>query len=105
PPDAGTNDNVLDEFVELFNPAATAVNLFDTNGAWRIDGGVSFTFPTNTTLSAGGYLLVVNFDPADATALDAFRAKYGLSDSNLPIFGRYCGKLGNRGGRVGIEKL
>ena len=104
PPDVGTNDNVLDEFIELFNPAATAVNLFDTNGAWRIDGGVNFTIPANTTLSAGGYLLVVNFDPANAAALDAFRAKYGLTDANLPIFGPYSGKLGNRGDRVAIEK-
>jgi len=104
PPDAATNDNTLDEYIELFNPLTTPANLFDTNGAWRIAGGVGFTFPPNTVLAPGGYLLVVNFDPADAAALDTFRARYGVTNSSLPVFGPYSGKLGNRSDRVSIEK-
>src|SRR5439155_7697006 len=76
----------------------------DTNGAWRINGGVGFTFPTNTTLSAGGRLVLVNFDPADAPLLDNFRARYSLSDSAVAIFGPYTGKLGNRSDRIALEK-
>ncbi len=47
----------------------SAVALFDTNGVWRLDGGVQFTFTNQTTLAAGARLLVVNFNPADAAAL------------------------------------
>lgn len=49
------------EYVELFNPAATNVNV----GGWRFSRGVQFTFPTATVIPAGGYLVVaahkVNF--------------------------------------------
>jgi hypothetical protein len=104
PPDVGTNDNTLDEYLELLNPTAGTVNLFDTNGAWRIDGGVGFTFPSNQSLVAGGLALVVNFDPADPAALAAFRAKYGATSPGVKIFGPYSGKLGNRSDRVALEK-
>jgi len=100
PPDIGTNDNTLDEFIELLNPTAVTVNLFDTNGAWRIDGGVGFTFAGNVSLAAGGLALVVNFDPADAMALEAFRTKYGITNSDVQIFGPFSGKLGNRSDRA-----
>ena len=42
------------EWIELHNQMA--VNL-DLSG-WRLAGGVNFTFPAGTTLTAGGYLLV-----------------------------------------------
>ncbi len=100
----GTNDNTLDEYVQLLNPTASATNLFSTDGSWRIDGGVSFTLPPNTTLPAGGCLLVVNFDPAVGTNLAHFRAFYGLTNTAIPIVGPYGGKLGNRSDRVALEK-
>ncbi|PYK99740.1 MAG: hypothetical protein DME19_07575 [Verrucomicrobia bacterium] len=106
PPDiGGTNDNTVDEYVELLNPTAETVRLQDTNGTWRLDGGVSFTtFPANTTIAAGGILLVVNFDPSDSTASNRFRNIYGITDGNVTLLGPYSGKLGNRSDRVAIEK-
>ena len=104
PPDTGPNDNTLDEYLELFNPTTGAVNFFNTNGAWRIDGGVSYTFPADTTLEAGGHMLIVNFDPADSMALTMFRDKYGMTNSAVAFFGPYSGKLGNRSDRIAIEK-
>src|SRR5207245_1496689 len=50
---------------ELYNPAATNVNL----SGWQTTQGARFMFPTNTTLPAGGYLVVA----ADAAT---FAAKY-----------------------------
>jgi hypothetical protein len=103
PPDLGTNDNTRDEFVELYNPTPAAIPLQDTNGQWRIDGGIGFTFPPNTTLPAGGTLLLVNFNPADTAALATFRSVYRMTNST-PLFGPYTGKLGNRSDRVALEK-
>ena len=101
---AKPEDNSSDEFVEIFNPTMTAVSLFDTNGVWRLDGGVQFTFPTNTTLAAGNYLLIVNFNPADAAALAIFLSTYGSDSASVPVFGPYQGKLNNRSDRVALEK-
>ena len=106
PPDiGGTNDNSLDEFIELFNPGPAPVELFNTHGAWRLDGGVSFTLPGANLLAAGGYLLLVNFDPAtNAAQLAAFKSRYGLVSDSLPIFGPYGGKLDNSSDRVALER-
>jgi len=104
PPDVGTNDNPLDEFLELLNPTATTLNLFNANGAWRVDGGISFTFPPNRSLSPAYLALVVNFDPADTATLNAFRNKYGVTNAAVQIFGPYSGKLGNRSDRVALER-
>src|SRR5437588_7688760 len=57
--------NLLEEWVELYNPAPTNVNL----SGWHIAKGLQFTFPTNTTIIAGGYLVVA----ADTTT---FAGKY-----------------------------
>jgi len=105
PPDiGGTNDNALDEFIELFNSTGIPIALFNTNGGWRIDGGVSFTFPNGVTLPGLARLLVVNFSPTNAAQSNAFRSTYGIA-SNLPMYGPYTsGKLANSSGRVAIEK-
>jgi hypothetical protein len=109
PPDAlaGTNlvDNVADEFVELWNLSGGAVSLFDTNyptNTWRLRDAVDFEFPPNTTLPAGGYLLLVSFAPTNTPLLDAFRAKYNLAALNPQplILGPYRGKLDNGGESV-----
>ncbi len=104
PPNADTNDNADDEFIELLNPTTASVNLFNTNGGWRLDGGVGFTFPATVSLSASGLALVVSFDPADPALLAAFRAEYGVTSPAVQIFGPYAGKLGNRSDRVALEK-
>ena len=106
PPDiGGTNDNALDEFIEVFNPTATSVALFNSNGCWRLNGEVTFDFPTNVSLAPNGFLLLVNFNPAtNAAQLTAFRSLYGISNG-LPIFGPYSnGKLPNSSARLALEQ-
>src|SRR5437588_829888 len=91
PPDIGTNDNSLDEYIELFNLSPDAVNLYDptlTTNTWQIKGGVDFVFPQGTSLAAGQYLLLVNFNPADTATASAFRARFGVPDA-VALFGPY----------------
>ena len=104
PFDLNTNDDTSLEFVELYNPAAAAITLQNADGNWRLDGGVSYVFPPATTIPAGGVLLIVSFNPTDAAASNAFCSAYGIADDNVPMFGPYSGKLGNRSDRVALEK-
>jgi hypothetical protein len=107
PPDAGATDNTLDEYVELHNFSGAAVTLYDPArppGTWRLRGGVSFVFPESVTLAAGGYLLVVSFDPVASPAqLAAFRSRFGISAS-VPVFGPFNGKLDNGGESVELHR-
>lgn len=103
PPDLGTNDNTRDEFIELYNSTENPIALQSTNGTWRLDGGIGYTFPTNTIIPAGGALLIVNFAPSDAATSNAFCAAYGLK-SGISLLGPYSGKLGNRSDRVALER-
>ncbi len=102
---SGSNgtENADDEYIELHNVGATATNLFDAAHAtnrWRLRGAVSFIFPPGTSLDAGAFLLVVNFDPAAEPAkLSAFRAKYGVAE-NVPVLGPWSGRLDNGGESV-----
>jgi hypothetical protein len=79
------------------------VTLQNASGAWRLDGGVAYTFPANTVLAAGQALLVVSFAPTDSASSNAFRATYGVTNS-LRLFGPYTGKLGNRSDVISLEK-
>ncbi len=106
PPDIGTNDNTDDEFIELLNISASPLALFDAEqppNTWRITGGVGFIFPTNVTLAAGEYLLLVNFQPTNAAMLAAFRAQRGVADG-VQVFGPYAGKLNNGGDDIQLLK-
>ena len=51
--------NVLEEWLELYNTGPTNVNL----SGWQITKGVAFTFPTNTVLATGGYIVVAADGP------------------------------------------
>lgn len=94
-----TNDNTIEEYIELKNITNAPVKLFDPaypTNTWRIKGGVSFRFPTNITVAANSAILVVNFNPqTNLTQLADFRAKYGVS-ADVPVFGPYSGKLNNK---------
>jgi hypothetical protein len=103
PSSDGTNDNTLDEYIQIWNPTGASTNLYNTNGAWRLSGGVSFTLPAGTTVPPAGHLLVVNFDPAVGTNLARFRDAYGVGPG-VTVVGPYGGKLGNRSDRVSLEK-
>jgi hypothetical protein len=89
------------EYVELFNPGATSVDLFNADGNWRMDGGIDFGFPSNTTVAAGKYLVLVSFDPSTNSAeRTAFISAYGQNQ----LMGPYSGKLSNLGERIALEK-
>lgn len=106
PPDIGTNDNTLDEFIELRNISAGDVALFDVNyptNSWKLRDAVDFDFPSGTILPAGGYLLVVNFHATNTTQLAAFRARYNVPVA-VPVFGPYGGKLDNGSDSVELAK-
>jgi hypothetical protein len=94
------------EFIELHNNTASAVALFDPAypaNRWQLGGGIDFTFPPNQSLAAGGSLLVVDFDPADAVALAAFRTQYGI-DPAVPVLGPFSGNLANEGESVELYR-
>jgi hypothetical protein len=98
----GGLDNDVDEFIELRNLSASTVNLFDSlrpANTWRLRGGVDFDFPTGATIPAGGYALMVHFDPADAPTAAAFRSRFNVPAS-VPLYGPVEGQLDNSGERV-----
>ena len=84
------SDDSRDEFIELYNLSTNTVDL----SGWILTGDVTFTFTNGTTLAAGGYLLLVSFDPTVTTNLTAFRSYYSLS-SSAAIYGPYSDKLPN----------
>jgi len=72
------------EWIELRNRGAAAVNL----GGWRIGGGITFTIPANTTLPAGGYLVIAK-NPG------SFPVPGGVT-----VLGPWSGSLANSGEAV-----
>ena len=107
PPDLPNGlDNQDDEYIELLNGTGQAVPLFDAQfptNRWRVRGGIDFDFPPNTTLAAGSSLLLLSFDPANATKRAAFLAKYG-DLASLAMFGPYDGKLDNSSDTIGLYR-
>ena len=93
-----SNDSNL-EFIELYNQSNTQVNL----SGWRIDNAVKYIFPLGTTLNSGSVLLLVGFDIANITLLNAFIAEYSVPAGAL-ILGPFDGALNNGGERVQLER-
>ena len=79
-----------DEFIELHNRGTAAANL----GGWRILGGISHTFAPNTTIPAGGYLVVAR----DAARLMARNPSLNATNT----VGDFDGSLANGGERVAL---
>ena len=102
-PVSGTNNNTLDESIEIRNITPGVQPLFDPNYAtntWKLAGGVDFVFPTGVSLPPGGYLLVVGFDPAHQPAqLASFRSRFGVN-TNVLVLGPWSGTLNNQGERL-----
>ncbi|MCX7872391.1 MAG: lamin tail domain-containing protein [Verrucomicrobiae bacterium] len=98
PPDIGTNDNVQDEYIELYNNSSATVMLYDPQyptNTWRLRDAIDYEFPMGASIPPFSYALVVSFDPqTNAQALAEFKGKYNISDGAL-IFGPYRGKLAN----------
>jgi len=106
--DSGTNENADLEFIEIYNPAGTDKSLWTIDngnniGSWRINGEVSYTFPSNTTATANSRMILVPFSPTNSVLKSAFLDRYGLPGGTV-LFGSYSGKLSNQGGRVTLEK-
>jgi len=135
PVSGGSIDDTTNEFIEIFNVTRSPIPLYDANGIYRADraynpapdgtvlaageiyadgrtntwhlrDAVSFDFPPNVTLGPSRFLLVVNFDPSDATLLHAFTNKYGIGGipGQTQIFGPYKGKLSNGGATIELRK-
>ncbi len=80
-----------DEYLELYNRGPGAVAL----GGWRLEGGISFTFPSNAVIADGGYVIA-------ARSLANLLTKYPqLNSTNA--FGNYNGSLGNGGERIALS--
>ncbi|HEY2953113.1 MAG TPA: lamin tail domain-containing protein, partial [Verrucomicrobiae bacterium] len=84
-PISGLSD---DEYVELYNKGASAVNL----GGWKFTAGIDYKFPSNVVLAADGYLVV-------AKKASRLLTNYPNLNANN-TYGDYNGTLANGGERV-----
>jgi hypothetical protein len=79
-----------DQYVELFNRGEHPVDL----SGWKFTAGISFVFPTNTTLAAGAYLVV-------GKNVSRLRSNYAqLTTANT--IGDFAGNLDNDGERLAL---
>ncbi|HLP76873.1 MAG TPA: lamin tail domain-containing protein, partial [Candidatus Paceibacterota bacterium] len=86
-PLSGNDD---DQFIELYNKGTNTVNL----AGWQFTSGVTFTFPSNTTLPPDGYLVI-------ARNLTNLLSHYtNLSSANT--LGNFSGKLSHNGERLAL---
>jgi hypothetical protein len=92
------------EYIQIEN-VGDSTHLFENEvGTYRIDGGVEFSFPAGTSLSSGGRLWILSFNPTNTVKLNAFCSAYGLNSDNETFLGGYSGSLSDRGDRVAIER-
>lgn len=82
------NRNGDEEYLELFNRGAQAVDL----SGWQVGGGVSYVIPANVVLEAGGYLVIAR----DAARLRALHPTLPAGK----VLGDFNGQLSNRGERL-----
>lgn len=102
----GTNDNTVDEFIELANITTNSVPLFEPSlptNTWKLSGGADFVFPTNITLAPGEIVLVSSIDPTNTALMATFRANLGLAPA-LRVLGPWNGKLNNDTDRITLRK-
>ncbi|MBB21640.1 MAG: hypothetical protein CMN04_01935 [Roseibacillus sp.] len=77
---------IATEFIELHNPGPEAVALTD----WKLAGGIDFTFPENSLLEAGAYVVVAE-NPA------TLRSEFSSPTGDLRVVGPYAGGLSGEG--------
>jgi hypothetical protein len=103
----GTADEEANaEYLELHNITDAQVELFDSAepaNTWRLENAVRFSFPPGASIPAGGLAVLVRFDPADAAAAEAFRARHGVGE-NVSLYGPWSGRLDNSGESIEIYK-
>ena len=106
-----TDDNTLDEYIELRNITGASVLLYNpftdpsnSSNRWRLGGLVEFGLPLRAVCPPNGFILLVGFDPiADPDTLSSFKTRYSVPESAL-IFGPLSGKLSNGGGSLEVYK-
>ncbi|MFW6153853.1 MAG: lamin tail domain-containing protein [Planctomycetota bacterium] len=89
-PGDGTYNNDDFEFIELVNNSDATIDLDD----YAFVDGIEFDFPSEATLDAGDYVLVVR-------NAAAFASRYDTTD--LAIAGEYTGALSNGGERITLN--
>jgi len=85
------------EFIELFNPGASAVDLT----GWSFTRGVDFTFPSGATIPAGGYAVVAE-NPATVQSTYGYAGAYGPWSGRLQTSGELI-RLENPAGETADE--
>ncbi|MCX7872350.1 MAG: lamin tail domain-containing protein, partial [Verrucomicrobiae bacterium] len=89
-PITGNND---DEYIELYNKGTNSISL----DGWKFVDGISYTFPRNAVIPAGGYIVV-------AKNVDRLLSVYsGYLDKNI-VYGNYSGNLAGGGERIALGK-
>ena len=88
-PVSGNQD---EEYVEIFNRTAQAINL----EGWRLEGGVNYRFPANTTLLPNGYFVVAK----DLALLRSYHAHL----NSLNSAGNFNANLANDGERIMLTR-
>jgi len=78
------------EFVEIQNAGTSPVDL----SGWALAGGISYTFPTNTTIASGAFRVIAENPTRLATI-------YSLAPSD--VLGPYSGHLGNGSDTVRVR--
>ncbi len=76
------------EFIELRNTGVTTVDL----AGWQLTDGVSFTFPSGTTIAAGGYKVI-------AKNVSRLQTVYAIGG----VVGPFTGKLSNSSDTVRLK--
>ncbi|MFT4548954.1 MAG: hypothetical protein ACI9MB_002924 [Verrucomicrobiales bacterium] len=89
---APTHDGA-DEWVELHNLGGVELDL----GGWTFTNGIEFTFPADTQIAAGGFLVVAS-DRAQTLA------NHPTLDPAI-VLGDYGGSLSNGGERVELSRI
>lgn len=111
---SGGVDNNADEFIELTNTSSSAVPLYSTytsvpgyghdalEDTWQLRNAVDFDFPSGVELKPGERVLVVGFDPGDASHLASLRSNYNIP-AGVKVYGPWTGELNNSGEEIELR--
>ena len=90
------------EFLEIHNPTGDLIDLTQ----WRLRGGVDFNFPAGATIAPNETIVVLSFNPEDASnagRLSALGAHYSLA-AGVRFMGGWDGQLADSSEEVRLER-